>query len=117
MSQPFINLPVPTDVTRQVGVSVMGSPIVLSRSTSNISNVSDVRTPEESLRDRLLVYKTHLIHEVEFVDNEITALIQRPPSQDTSEQNALVDLRNGLKVRYNTLLLRLTHVNALLEVL
>ena len=117
MSQPYINLPAPTNAERQVGVSLMGSPIILSRSTSNVSGVSDIRTPEESLRDRLLVYKTHLTHEIDFVNNEITALIQRPPSQDLSEEAALQDLRNGLKIRYNLLQARLTRVNALLEVL
>lgn len=112
-----INLPPPSPATRQVGVSMMGSPISLARSTSTASNQSDIRTPEETLRDSLQAYKTFLEHEIQFVDNEITALIQRPPGDDTAQDAALLQLRNGLKIRYNNLQTRLARVNALLEVL
>lgn len=114
-----INLPPPSAATRQVGVTLgtVGSPIVLSRSTSSISNHSDIRSPEEVLRDNLLAYKTFLQHEIEFVDNEITALVERPPSDNPHLDASFLRLREGLKIRYNTLTMRLARTNALLEVM
>jgi hypothetical protein len=112
-----ISLPVPSPATRQVGISLMGSPISLARSTSSLSAQSDIRTPEESLRDSLSAYKTFLTHEIEFVDNEITALIERAPDPNPSQQAAFLQLRQGLKIRFNSLQIRLARVNDLLEVL
>ncbi len=112
-----INLPPPSPATRQVGVSLVGSPISLTRSTSSISGQSDIRTPEESLRDSLSVYKSFLLHEIQFIDSEIVALIERAPDPDTHQQIAMLQLRNGLKIRFNTLQTRLARVNALLEVM
>ena len=112
-----INLPPPSPATRQVGVSLVGSPISLTRSTSSISGQSDIRTPEESLRDSLGVYKSFLLHEIQFIDSEITALIERSPDPNPSQEAALMQLRNGLKIRFNTLQTRLSRVNALLEVM
>ena len=112
-----INLPPPSPATRQVGVSLVGSPISLTRSTSSISGQSDIRTPEESLRDSLSVYKSFLLHEIQFIDSEIAALIERAPDPDTHQQIAMLQLRNGLKIRFNTLQTRLARVNALLEVM
>lgn len=112
-----IHLPPPSPATRQVGVGLLGSPIALSRSTTSLSNQSDIRSPEELLRDNLVTYKTFLQHEIQFVDNEITALIERQPSDDPHLDASFVQLRNGLKIRYNTLTVRLARVNALLEVL
>jgi hypothetical protein len=69
------------------------------------------------MRQRLVVYRTHLEHELDFVDNEIQALIQRPPSQDPSQEIAFMELRNSLKIRYNTLGKKLMRVNDLLALL
>ncbi len=99
-----LSLAIPSPATRQVGVSMLGSPLELARSTS------DAQTPEESLKHRLQVYKVHLEHDIEFINSEINAL-----ASQTS--NAFVDLRSGLKIRYNNLQTRLARVNALLEVL
>jgi hypothetical protein len=112
-----INLPVPSPATRQVGVSLMGSPISLTRSTSSVSGQSDIRTPEESLRDSLAAYKSFLLREIQFIDSEITALIERAPDPNPSQEASLQQLRNGLKIRYNNLQTRLARVNALLEVI
>lgn len=103
-----LSLSIPPPATRQVGVSIMGSP--LSRS------VSDTQTPEESLRQRLQVYKTYLEHEIQFVESEIQAILDMP-IRPLEEHNAFMDLRNGLKIRFNTLQTKLSRVNALLEVL
>lgn len=112
-----IHLPPPSPATRQVGVGTIGSPIVLSRGTSSLSNQSDIRNPEETLRDYLVAYKTFLQHDIDFVNNEINALIQRPPSDNPHLDASFLQLRNSLKIRFNTLTTRLTRVNALLEVL
>jgi hypothetical protein len=112
-----INLPPPSPATRQVGVSMMGSPISLTRSTSSVSGQSDIRTPEESLRDSLAAYKSFLLREIQFVDSEIIALIERAPDPNPNQEAALQQLRNGLKIRYNNLQTRLARVNALLEVM
>jgi hypothetical protein len=112
-----INLPPPSPATRQVGVSLVGSPISLARSTSSLSNQSDIRSPEEVLRDNLIAYKVFLEHEIQFVDTEIIALAERLPSDDPSVDAAFLRLRDGLKVRYNKLQTRLSYARALLETL
>lgn len=112
-----IHLPPPSPATRQVGVGTLGSPISLARSTSTTSTASEIRTPEETLRDSLNAYKLFLEHEIQFVDNEITALIERPPSDNPAQDGAFLTLRNNLKVRYNTLTHRLRKVRELLEVM
>lgn len=112
-----IHLPPPSPATRQVGISLAGSPISLARSTSSLSNQSDIRSPEEVLRDNLIAYKTFLEHEIDFVNNEINALIQRAPSDDPCLDTSFLQLRNGLKIRYNRLTLRLSRTKALLEVM
>ena len=63
------------------------------------------------------VYRTYLEHEIDFVDNEIRALIERAPSQNPTQDAALLDLRESLKVRYNNLRTKLVKVNELLELL
>ena len=111
-------LPPPSiNVTRQTAIGIIGSPLTLSRGTSNISDRSDIRHPDEVMREQLALYKTHLEHELQFVDNEIQALFQRTPSQDPVQEAALVELRNGLKVRYNRIRAKLTMVNDLLEIM
>jgi hypothetical protein len=119
MSNPTLQFPAPptNNLIRQIAIGVAGSPIALSRGSSTGSGSSDILPPDESIRHRLLVYRTHLEHEIEFVDREILALIQRPPSQDAAQDAALLDLRNGLKIRYNNLCLKLTRVGDLLSVL
>lgn len=113
-----ITLPPPSPATRQVGaVGSVGSPMSLVRSTSTASTASDIRTPEETLRDYLNGYKVFLEHEIQFVDNEIMALIERPPSDNPAQDGALLTLRNNLKIRYNTLVNKLRRVNDLLEVM
>lgn len=102
-----LSLAIPPPATRQVGLSSLGSPLELTRS---ISNRSDVQTPEENIKQRLQVYKTYLEHEVDFIDSEIRALVGEIDP-------AFMDLRNGLKIRFNTLQTKLARVNALLEVL
>jgi hypothetical protein len=69
------------------------------------------------LRDSLGVYKTFLLHEIQFVDSEITALIERAPDPNPSQEAALQQLRDGLKIRFNNLQTRLARVNALLDVI
>lgn len=115
-----MQLPAPSTSTlvRQTAIGFAGSPIALSRSTSTGSDRSgDILPPDETIRRRLVVYRTYLEHESEFVENEIQALIQRPPSQNPGEDQALLELRNSLKVRYNTLRRRLVRVIDLLEAL
>lgn len=110
-----ITLPPPSPATRQVGtVGSVGSPMSLVRSTST---ASEIRTPEETLRDYLNAYKVFLEHEIQFVDNEIMALIERPPSDDPAQDGAFLTLRNNLKIRYNTLTNKLRRVNDLMEVM
>ena len=105
-----LSLSIPPPATRQIGISVTGSPLELTRS------VSSTQTPEESLKQRLQVYKTHLEHELEFISSEIQAILDMP-FLSLSENQAFMDLRNGLKIRLNTLQVKLFRVNALLEVL
>jgi len=113
-------LPPPSlHITRQTATGVVGSPLALSRevSTSTSSSRSDMRTPDELMRERLGAYRTHLEHELEFVFNEIEALIRRAPSQNPVEDASLLELRDGLKVRYNNLRVKHTRVASLLEVM
>jgi hypothetical protein len=113
-----ITLPPPSPATRQVGMTgSVGSPMSLVRSTSTASTASDIRTPEETLREYLNGYKVFLEHEIQFVDNEIRALIERPASDNPAQDGAFLTLRNSLKIRYNTLTNRLRKVNDLLEVM
>jgi len=107
----YQHLPPPLSITRQVATGLLGSPITLSREASIPSN------PDETMRDRLGVYRTYLEHELEFLDNEIHALIERPPSQDPTQDHAFAVLRDGLKIRYNSLRVRLGKVRELLEVM
>ncbi len=106
-----INLPPPSPATRQVGAGSLGSPLSIT------STVSEIRSPEETLRDYLNAYKVFLEHEIQFVDNEILALIERQPSDNPAQESAFLTLRDNLKVRYNTLRTRLAKLEALLEVL
>lgn len=106
-----INLPPPSPATRQVGGGSLGSPLSIT------STVSEIRSPEETLRDYLNAYKVFLEHEIQFVDNEILALIERPPGDNPAQDGALLTLRDNLKVRYNSLQNRLAKVLSLLEVL
>jgi hypothetical protein len=99
-----MELPPPTDLSRQTGI---GSPITLSRGTSTGSD--EIRSPEEEMRSKLLVYKTYLEHETDFLDKEITALLNQG-------EWGLV-LRTRLKVRYNTVQRRLHCVVQLLDAL
>ncbi len=107
-----IQLPPPSNITRQVATG-LNSP--LSRSISTTSDRSDIRNPDDTMRQRLGVYRTYLEHEITFVDNEIMALIQRPPSQNPTDDAALMELRDSLKIRYNSLRARLVKVNELME--
>lgn len=110
-------LPPPSlSIRRQVATGV-SSPISLSREASTTSSRSDIRHPDEVMLERLTHYKVHLEHEIDFVDNEIQALIQRPPSQNPVEDASLLRLRDELKIRYNNLRVKLTRVLALLEVM
>lgn len=116
MSNPLLRLAPPSPATRQTGIAI-GSPMILSRSTTDGSDLSDTQNPETSLRHRLLVFKVHLEHEIDFLDSEIHALIERPPSQNPVEDAALLELRDNLKIRYNTFRTRLVRVDDLLSVL
>lgn len=109
-----MDLPAPTDISRQVGVADTGSPIQLSRGSSGSSSPVN---PETAMRLRLVSYKIYLEHEIDFVSNEIQALGQRDPSGDAFEEQILSELRDGLKIRFNALQVRLTRTMALLEVM
>lgn len=108
--------PPPLSIRRQIATGVV-SPITLSREESLASSRSDVRHPDEIMRERLLVYKTYLEHEIQFTETEIRALIERPPSLDPVQQSTFEQLRDNLKVRYNSLSAKLPRVVALLEVM
>ena len=110
-----MELPPPTDFSRQVGVSSPTSP--LSRATTYSSDRSEIHHPDHEMREHLLRYKTFLEHEITFVDSEIQALLDKKPSEDTAEEQQWLQLRQNLKVRYNTLQHRLARVRALLELL
>jgi hypothetical protein len=111
--QQSINLPPPpTDLLRQVGIS---SPT--ARSISTASSHSEIRTPDETIYQKLMVYKHYLQHERDFVDGEIQALTNNTPGETPREQASFLRLREELKVRYNNITLKLSRVNALLDVL
>lgn len=111
-------LPAPSlNITRQTAIGILGSPITLSREVSTSSSRSDIRSADELMRERLRAYKEYLDHELEFLFNEIEALIRRAPSQNPVEDSALLELRDGLKVRYNNLRVKHTRVVSLLEVM
>lgn len=109
--------PPPIDLTRQIGISAAGSPITLSRSSSTGSERSDARTVDQVLRARLEPYLIHLQHDIDFVANEIQALIEREPGPDRVQEERFLYLRDGLKVRFNHLQLKKERILALLEVL
>ncbi len=112
------SLPAPTDLFRQIGISDPGSPLTLSRGSSIASgSPRPPETPDQTMRRRLLTYKTYLEHELEFIDNEITALLHRTRGPDPQEESILDELRDGLKIRYNTLQTRLSKVQALVDVM
>ena len=111
-------LPPPSlQITRQVAVGALGSPITLSREVSTASSRSENRSADEVMRERLGAYRIFLEHELDFLFNEIEALIRRAPSQNPVEDASLLELRDGLKVRYNNLRVKHTRVVALLEVM
>jgi hypothetical protein len=112
-------LPAPTheELIRQTAVGIAGSPVPLSRSVSTASDTSEIVHPDEAIRRRLSVYQTFLQHELDFLDTEIQELIQRPISQDSIQEAAFLELRNGLKIRYNNLRVKLSRVSDLLAVL
>ena len=109
-----MNLPPPSsiDLTRQTCVSSSGSPIALSRSSSTGSD----RSIEESLRVRLESYLIFLQHEIDFISNEIQALIDRIPGPDRLLEDSFLDLRDRLKIRFNRLQLKKVRLLSLLEV-
>ena len=111
-NQQSLALPPPTDLTRQNAV-----PSYLGRSISDASSASQIHHPDDTIRDRLLIYKENLEHERDFVDREIQALIERPPSVNQREEASFLQLRDDLKIRYNNIVLKLRRVMALLEVL
>lgn len=119
MATPSSHLPAPTheELTRQTAVGIASSPVPLSRSVSTASDSSDIVHPDEAMRRRLHVYRTFLEHELDFLDTEIRELIQRPVSEDRIQEAAFLELRNGLKIRYNNIRVKLSRVNDLLAVL
>ena len=117
MSNPTISLPAPTELTRQVGVSEMGSPMTLSRGSSEVSNQSYIQTQDQRMLNQLVVYKVYLEHEVEFVNTEIQALINRVPNEESALEASFLQLREDLKVRYTTLQNRLRKVKELLDLM
>lgn len=117
MSLNPLNLPIPFGLRRQVGVTEVGSPLTISRGSSIGSPRVVPENQDEAMRVRLLTYKTYLEHDMDFVDNEITALIRRIRSPNQEEETLLDQLLDGLKVRHNTLQARLTRTKALLEVM
>ena len=110
MNTQSIGLPPPSPATRQVGVSITGSPLELPRYISNAS--SEAQNLHEKLSNALTLYQTHLEHDIEFVSNEIKAI-----TENTEQQEMLIKLRDAIQSRYTTLQLRLARVKALLEVM
>jgi hypothetical protein len=110
-----MDLPPPSDLSRQVGISSPRSPI--SRSTTHSSDRSEIRHPDLEILIHLTTYKTYLEHESTFVDSEIRALMDRVPTSDAERERQLLDLRQNLKTRYNMMQIRLNRVRALLDVL
>jgi hypothetical protein len=111
-------LPPPSlNITRQVATGLLGSPVTLSREVSTTSNRSDARRPDQVMLENLIHYRVYLEHEIDFLDNEIQALIQRPPSQNPVEDTSLLRLRDELKIRYNNMRAKHVRLLALLEVM
>ena len=110
-----MDLPIPTDLSRQVGVTEAGSPLPLSRSSSEASG-SPRMFPEDTLRPRLLAYKVYLQHEIDFLTHELLAL-EELPGTTPREQDSFRELRESLKLRYNLQTQRFHHVTALLQIL
>jgi len=108
-----MSLPPPIDLTRQTGISLAGSPIALSRSSSSGSD----RSVEESVRARLESYLVFLQHEVDFIGNEIQALIDRQTGSDRILEESFLDLRHRLKLRFNGLQIKKQRLLSLLEVM
>ena len=119
MANPNSQLPAPThqELIRQTAIGFPSSPVPFSRSISTASDTNEILHPDEAIRRRLTVYRTFLQHELDFLDSEIDALIQRPVSQDSTQEAAFLELRNGLKIRYNTLRVKFSRVCDLLAVL
>lgn len=117
MSDHHLNLPIPFGLRRQVGVTEVGSPLTISRGSSIGSPRVLPENQDEAMRVRLLSYKTYLEHDLDFVDSEISALIQRIRGPNRREETLLDELLDGLKVRHNSLQARLTRTKALLEVM
>lgn len=117
MTDNSLHLPIPIGLSRQVGVSDMGSPLTISRGSSVSSPRVLPENQDEVMRSRLLAYKTYLEHDIDFVSSEIAALINRIPGPNPQEEALLEELKDGLKVRFNVLQARLTRTNALLEVM
>jgi hypothetical protein len=65
----------------------------------------------------LLAYKTFLEHELQFLESEIHALIHREPDENPRQEAAMLTLRDGLKVRYNTQSVKMVRIQALLDVM
>lgn len=112
-----LNLPIPVGLSRQVGVSDMGSPLTISRGSSIGSPRPHLENQDEVMRNNLLAYKVCLEHDIDFINTEIFALIHRVPGTDPQEEALLEELKDGLKVRFNVLQARLTRTKALLEVM
>lgn len=110
-------LPTPIDLSRQVGVSSPSPNTPISRSTTVSSDRSEIRHPDVEILHRLTIYKTYLEHESTFVNTEICALIDREVGNDVQQEQQLLQLRQSLKLRFNTLQIRLSRVRALLDVL
>jgi hypothetical protein len=117
MSDHHLNLPIPVGLRRQVGISDIGSPLTISRGSSIGSPRVLPDNQDEAMRCRLLAYKTFLEHDLDFVDSEISALLTRVHGANQQEETLLDELLDGLKVRHNTLHVRLTRTKALLEVM
>ncbi len=115
MATPAFPLPPPIGLLRQVGVHEIGSPIPLSRSSSVGSQEVSYENPDDMMRRRLLTYKTYLEHEIDFIGNEITAIIERVPGDNAHDTQVLEELKDSLKIRYNTLQKRYIRVKDLLE--
>ena len=104
-----MELPIPTELSRQVGVAESGSPLSLSRSSSEASS-SPRLGPDISIKVQLYTYKVYLEHEVEWTTKEIHALHEEVVG-------GFPRLRDRLQKRLDLVTLRLSRVNSLLEVL
>lgn len=112
-THPRINLPPPSPARRHVAPESIGSPLLASPGGLSIR---ESRSIEETLRETLLAYMMFLEHELQFLESEIAALIERQIGETPREEAAMLTLRNGLKVRYNTQSVKMARVKALLDV-